>query len=271
MGNLLFWARVRGNYRRTSARVFYRRPFVIKSDVPIVSFTFDDFPRSALHTGGSILRHYGATGTYYAAFGLMGKQAPTGTMFVKEDLESLLKEGHELGCHTFGHCDAAETSPGAFEESIIENQKALTNLYPGLHFRTLSYPLNAPRARTKQKVARHFACARGGGQTFNKGTADLNCLLAHFLEQSRDNPQGVKSLIDANCRTKGWLIFATHDISEDPTPWGCTPGLFEDIVRHTVRSGTRILSVQNAYDALRGIASRMPNCNSQNHKSLSEI
>jgi len=81
----------------------YRRPFLLRNDVPNISFTFDDFPRSALLTGGAILSRYGVRGSYYASLGLMGKQAPTGTIFVAEDLQRLLAQGHELGCHTFDH------------------------------------------------------------------------------------------------------------------------------------------------------------------------
>lgn len=232
------------------AHVCYRRPLVIKTVDPIISFTFDDFPRSALHTGGAILKHYGATGTYYASLGLMGTEAPTGTMFVRQDLEILSQDGHELGCHTFGHCDAGETEPRAFEESIVQNQHALSALRPGLFFRSLSYPIHEPRALTKQKAAQYFLCCRGGGQTLNVGIADLNYLFSHFLEQSRDNPQAVRNLIDKNHQARGWLIFSTHDISEAPTPWGCRPDFFEDVVRYSVNSGARILPVVRALELL---------------------
>src|SRR2546425_11069576 len=113
------WARVQGRYIRTAARFFFKRPLVINTPTPFISFTFDDFPRSALLTGGAILKRFGLTGTYYASFGLMGKQAPTGPMFLPEDLKALLEQGHELGCHTFDHCHSWETKTGVFEDSII--------------------------------------------------------------------------------------------------------------------------------------------------------
>jgi len=251
-----FWARVQGRYIRSSAHLFCKRPFAINAQVPFISFSFDDFPRSALDTGGAILRRFGLKGTYYASLGLMAKQAPTGTMFLREDLKTLLEQGHELGCHTFGHCHAWETRPDAFEESLVQNQRALTELIPGASFKTMSYPISPPRPRTKLKAAHHFMSCRGGGQTFNVGIADLNNLSAYFLEKTRDNPGAVKNLIDQNREAKGWLILATHDVSEVPTPYGCTPGFFQDIVQSAVSSGARILPVVQVLDALRAAGTR---------------
>ena len=87
---------------------------------------------------------------------------------------------------------------------------------------------------------------------FNVGTVDLNNLRAFFLEQSRDRPSLVKELIDRNCRSSGWLIFATHDICEEPGRFGCTPQFFEDIVCYASLSGARILPVDKAWEEICG-------------------
>jgi hypothetical protein len=218
--------------------------------VPYISFTFDDFPRSALYTGGNILKRYGLRATYYASFGLMGKEAPTGMIFVPDDIKELLAQGHELGCHTFAHCHAWETSPRVFEDSIIKNKRALDELVPGAAFRSFSYPIVGPQPATKRRAGRYFACCRGGGQTFNSGRTDLNLLKAYFLEKSIDNPCSVKEVIDKSCQAHGWLIFATHDIDEIPTRYGCTPSFFQDIVKYSLSSGARVLPVAGALDAI---------------------
>ena len=121
---------------------------------------------------------------------------------------------------------------------------------PGASFKTMSYPISVPRSQTKQRASKYFTCCRGGGQVFNAGQADLNCLAAYFLEQSRDNREAIKQMINKNSEAKGWLIFATHDVSESPTRYGCTPDLFEEIVQYSVKSGARILPVSRAYDVL---------------------
>jgi hypothetical protein len=92
-------------------------------------------------------------------------------------------------------------------------------------------------------VARYFACARAGGQTFNVGVVDLNYLKAFFIEQSRDNFEAIREMIDANARANGWLIFATHDVCDTPTRFGCTPVLFERIVEYATQSGAAILPI----------------------------
>jgi Predicted xylanase/chitin deacetylase len=223
---------------------------VIQGKVPVVSFTFDDFPKSALRVGGSILGQMGLAGTYYASLGLMGLNEASGAMFTFGDLEALREQGHELGCHTFGHCHSWETESTAFENSIRENQRALGSLLPGASFRTFSYPISVPRPQTKRMVAKYFACCRGGGQVFNAGSADLNCLSAFFLEKVRGDADAVKRVIDQNQQARGWLIFATHDICRAPSPYGCTPEFFEEIVRYTLATGARILPVVQAWQAL---------------------
>jgi len=250
------WTRARNYYQRNAAHLLFRRPLRIRTQVPLVSFTFDDFPRSAFLAGGDILKHYGAAGTYYTALGLLGTEGPSGPLFTLDDLAGLLAQGHELGCHTFSHCNAWETDRCSFEESIIQNRVALRKLVPDAEFRTLSYPISEPHPLIKKTMARHFQCCRGGGQTLNMSTADLNQLSAFFLEQSRDDVRSVKDLIDYNRAVKGWVIFATHDICSNPSRYGCAPEFFEDVVRYAVASGSLVLPVREALPIAAGLTPR---------------
>ena len=256
MGFVRVWKRARGYYGRNVARYVFRRPFVINTRVPFISFTFDDFPRSALYSGGEILRRYGLVGTYHVSLGLSGINEASGPMFVFEDLPTLVERGHELGCHTFSHCHSWHTDAKAFEESIVRNNEALREILPGVELRSFSYPISEPRPLTKARASTHFQSCRAGGQTLNLRRADLNQLSSYFLEKSRHNIQPIKDLIDYNRRSHGWLIFATHDISERPTPYGCTPEVFEEVVRYAASSAARILPVSGALEALRAEALR---------------
>jgi peptidoglycan/xylan/chitin deacetylase (PgdA/CDA1 family) len=242
--------RLKNRYRTTLAQSFFKRTLRIKSSVPIVSFTFDDFPRSALQVGGAILESYGFHGTFYASMGRMGNDTAVGELFRPDDLAGLISKGHELGCHTFGHVDSWKTPPDIYERSILRNASVAREWLPGFVFRTFSYPFCQPHPRVKMRAARHFSCCRGGGQGANTASVDLNLLNAFFMEKSRDRPACLKRLIDENWEARGWLIFATHDISSDPSPFGCDPAFFEDIVKYSARSGSAVLPVIRAYEAL---------------------
>lgn len=260
-----YLAKARRRLATDAARTLFRRQLVLRSDRPVISFTFDDFPRSAFLEAGSILRRYGALGTYYVSLSLMGRQSPLGPMFQAEDLKELADLGHELGCHTFGHCHSWSTPADIYEKAIVENQHALNEVLPGASFQTFAYPFSGPRLGVKRVAGRHFQCCRGGGlkarrcffrhsaggQTFNSGITDLNLLCAFFLEKSRGNPEAVKRLIDQNARARGWLIFATHDVRDIPSPFGCTPDFFEQVVEWGFESGARILPVVQALGLLR--------------------
>lgn len=216
----------------------------MRNTVPLISFTFDDFPLSALEVGGKILREYGVLGTYYVSLGLLDRHETVGRICSAVHLKEALDQGHELGCHTFNHCDAWDTEPKSFEESIWENQRALASLMPGATFKTMSYPISTtPRPTTKKQSGLHFACCRAGGQSNNVGSVDLNYVRSFFLEQSRDDPDKIFDLIEQNRLVNGWLIFSTHDVADRPSRYGCTPRVFRDAVRKAVGSSTRVLPV----------------------------
>jgi len=244
-------SRITGKYQRTLAYRLYRRIGVIETSVPIVSFTFDDAPRTAFTTGGDILKSHNARGTFFVSLGLLDLQTEVGDIASTEDLLRAVKEGHELGCHTFGHLDTWETSADEFIVSVEANKQALGRILPGMRFRTFSYPKSEPKPFIKRRLEKYFVCCRGGGQTLNTGMVDLNLLKGYFLDTRNNvNIDEVERLIDRNSSCRGWLIFATHDVTDTPSPYGITPEFFGKVVQYAVRSGALLLPVAEACDRL---------------------
>jgi peptidoglycan/xylan/chitin deacetylase (PgdA/CDA1 family) len=235
----------------------FRNVAQIRPSEPVISFSFDDFPRTALHVGGQILREEGLTGTYFVSLGLLGKASPSGEICTEEDVIETLSQGHELGSHTFSHCHSWDTDSVIYERSLVENQEALERLIPGASFRTFAYPISLPNPRSKRACARHFECSRGGGQTYNFGTTDLNQLSAFFLEKTADSVERVKEIIDKNNSAGGWLILATHDVTSGPSAFGCSPEFFKNVVRYAKGSGARILPVISALNLALGRTSEL--------------
>ena len=246
------WTPVLRYVRRNSGRVLFRKLQSLHLQVPLISFTFDDFPRSALLTGGEILNSFGIAGTYYTALGLLGTDSPSGRICVIEDLERALDAGHELGCHTYSHLDSWSTNAKEYEQSILRNRRVLREMIPEAKFETFSFPLSSPRPTIKRAASRHFSCCRGGGQTLNVHSADLNQLAAYFLEKADGKIEPVKALIDRNAESRGWTIFATHDVSTNASPYGCMPEFFRDVVQYAVGSGAQILPIMKALGVIQG-------------------
>jgi len=244
-------ARIMGKYHRTLAYGLCRRTYPIVTPVPIISFTFDDAPQTAFTTGGDILASRGARGTYFVSMGLLGSRTESGTIASVDDLRRAAAYGHELGCHTFDHLDTWQTSTGGFVESVVRNRRALAEIFPGGSFKTFAYPKSEPKPTVKRQLQKYFLCCRGGGQTSNVHTADLNLLKAYFLDRrNKVDLDTVRDLIDRNTKLRGWLIFATHDVTDNPSPYGCTPEFFDRVAEYASRSGSLLLPVADSCEML---------------------
>lgn len=245
------WPRFENRYREARSRLWHRKPCAMRIARPLVSFTFDDVPRSSCTVGRPILESFGIRGSFYLSMGLMDGDYSIGPAFSRADLERLMEGGHEIGSHTFGHLDAWRTRPGLFEASLLENRRRLQELFPGSAFRTFSYPISWPHPRIKKMAGALHVCCRGGGQAYNAGTVDLNLLNSVFLDaRNAGRLDAMKKIIDESGGKAGWLIFSTHDIDERPSPYGATPGFLEDVVRYARASGAEILPVYEAWTRL---------------------
>lgn len=240
--------RVVGKWHRTLAMQGAQRRVPLRNTRPMVSFTFDDAPASALDWGCRLLEDQQARGTFYVSLGLAGQDSDVGRIADATSLRAAQQSGHELGCHTFDHIDAWDTPPAAYMASIDHNQAALQRLIPGAIFTTFAYPKNGATWAAKRRVATRFACSRGGGQTHNVGSVDANLLSACFLDQRTGiNSTSVQTLIQRNAADRGWLIFAAHDISPMDTPFSCSPTLLGQAIRWAMDAGCDVLPVSQAW------------------------
>jgi peptidoglycan/xylan/chitin deacetylase (PgdA/CDA1 family) len=213
---------------------------------PIVTFTFDDFPRAAYHRGGSILQSHGARGTYYVSLGFMNLRTRCGELFVLDDLRRLLDDGHELGCHTYDHLECSRTACREYERNVLKNGAEAARLLNGYRFRHFAYPCGIEAGWHKRMLARQFQTLRTVESGANAGKFDLNRLRANRLYTGSTSVEDVLQLIEANVRSPGWLMFYTHDVCSPPSPFGCTPEYFETVVAAAARSGSSILTVGEA-------------------------
>lgn len=212
---------------------------------PIVSFSFDDFPRSALTEGGRILKEAGWAGTYFAAGSFCGRTEGGIDYFTREDLLRAEEEGHEIACHTFSHLRLAGERAPAILDDLARNAAFLHEHLPALRLSSFAYPYGDVRLPQKRLIAGQFPISRGIWPGLNAGRMDFGELKAVSLERGLDLAQ-IRDWLDRAKRQNAWLIFFTHDVSMQPSDYGCTPAAFARIVALVAKAGIKVLPVKNA-------------------------
>ncbi len=218
---------------------------------PLVSLTFDDFPRTAWTIGGAILRNLGVRGTYYVALSLMDSCNALGEQFHLEDLLSLTDAGNELATHTYSHLSGRKAPPSKFLEDVLKGYSAIKELGNLTVTRNFAYPFGDVTLRAKLAVGREMGSCRGIHGGLNGPMVDLNLLRANRLYGDIGGLAHVRRLIEQNQRRRGWLIFYTHDVRDHPSRYGCTPELLERTIELAISNGMKILRVD---DVLRMMA-----------------
>jgi peptidoglycan/xylan/chitin deacetylase (PgdA/CDA1 family) len=232
------------------------RPAKVKWPGGVVSFTFDDFPRSAWTEGGAILERLGAHGTYYAALGLAGGEDHLGPMFGLDDLRAAQARGHEIACHTFSHRDCRRASAAEIAAEVETNAAALAQALNGAAACDFAYPFGAVSQAAKSALARRFASCRGCGPGVNHGTVDLADLFGNSLYGATFDRARLLGLIDRAREIGGWTIFYTHDVRDAPSAYGCTPAQFAEIAGYAAGKAA-VLPVRDVLARL-GIAGAQP-------------
>jgi peptidoglycan/xylan/chitin deacetylase (PgdA/CDA1 family) len=241
-----------GSLRQQLLSSAYSRRVPLGACGPIVSFAFDDFPRTALTAGGRILKRYGARGTYYAAISLMNSSNELGEQFRSEDLDCLLADGHELASHTYGHVSCYSVSRSTFIREVAKGRKAIEEITGQVDSGNFAFPFGEVTLNAKRDLGRGVASCRGIWQGFNGPEVDLNLLRANSLYGGSYNNDRVEALILENERQKSWLIFYSHDVQDTPSRFGCTPALLEFAVSFASQRTARILTVADVVAELGG-------------------
>lgn len=215
---------------------------------PIVSFTFDDVPDSALTNGARILEDHGVRGTFYISGSLASKTEPDRKLISPEGCRELAERGHEIGCHTFAHRRVRDLFGKSLAGDLDRNAKYLADAGNSQPAQNFAFPYNAAWPLARRELGRRYRTCRGAGQSVNRGLVDPLMLKAVEICQPEQTARSLTRWIDDVAGNPGWLIFFTHDIAEHPTPYGCKPDTFDLLVRTAVESGCSVLSVRDACD-----------------------
>jgi peptidoglycan/xylan/chitin deacetylase (PgdA/CDA1 family) len=235
---------LKGKLRRKLVRFVHRRPLVTAPKRPMLSFSFDDAPRTAATTGAGILEARGLRATYYVASGLTDTELPMGRCAGAKDYKALIAAGHELGCHTSGHLDCGKATTEALEADLDANAKMLSR-WGERDLESFAYPYGDVAARAKALLGERFSTVRALHHGVIEKGSDLNQLPAVGIEGA-DGEDVARRWMQTALAKSAWLILFTHDVRPEPSPWGCMPQTLARLADEAMTAGFEILTVRDA-------------------------
>ena len=236
-------ARISGKLSRFLARNIRTRTLVKHAAQPLITFTFDDAPASACSVGARILDQHGVRGTYYISGGGCGATSPGGRLASIDQVRALWKRGHEIACHTYSHVAVSSVSFRDLGSDLDRNRAFLKNIDGEIDVRNFAYPYGDLSLRTKRYLERRFDSCRSLIRGVNSGLADLGALKTWPLEDASADRAKIVELIAETVQTRGWLIFFSHDVDEQPSTFGLSPRLLTFAVAAAKAAGCTCVSV----------------------------
>jgi peptidoglycan/xylan/chitin deacetylase (PgdA/CDA1 family) len=236
--------------KRKLVQAYCTAPQRLSFSQGVVSFSFDDAPQNAITNGAAALEAHGARATFYLCDGFTGGQTHFGVMHTLADINRLLEAGHEIGCHSYSHQDGARAPAAQTLRDIDANAKAFA-AHSAPPFTAYAYPYGEAHFTLKHALAQRFATARGIVSGLNIGLVDRSQLRAQALYGEATWP-AVSALLHAANQQRGWAILFTHDVSEAPTPWGCTPEMLNRALDLCTALSLPIAPVSAAFRTGRG-------------------
>jgi peptidoglycan/xylan/chitin deacetylase (PgdA/CDA1 family) len=240
------WSALKARVSNRLARHLCNVPFRLRNKGPMVSFTFDDTPKSAAAVGVPILDTYNARATFYVAGGLVDQWSGHWAGISGDEIVELHRKGHEIACHTFSHARTTDLDAAALAAEIEDNRRFLLALDPSIQIENFAYPYGVGSVWRKGQLNKIFHSSRGIIPGVNSGVADLQFLRATPLINRDIDREGIDRVFDEAVAKNGWLIFYSHDVATEPSPYGCSPSLLRHALDAASQRNVQILSVADA-------------------------
>ena len=181
-------------FNRMTAHLAKIKTRAVVSSNPILSISFDDFPKSAWTRGGAILEDREVKATYYAAGRFCGKTIGGLAYFDRSDLMEAAAAGHEIGCHSYSHKRGTRISSAELRDDYARNREFLSDRLPGVNVPSFAYPHGDVSARVKAVASAQYRTARGIWPGVNVSPIDLALLKSVALERRSWTAEAMEAL-----------------------------------------------------------------------------
>ncbi len=175
--------------------------------------------------------------------------------YTVDDLHAVHSAGHEIGCHTYDHVAALRCSAERYAASTERNRQFLREHELNVLPTSFAYTYGQARLPHRRLLATRFAGCRSAVPGLNGPIVDRSLLRAVGLEQwrkRRHTPLArIEKLIKRAARDRLWLIIFTHDVSEHPSPFGCTPAEFRKVLDLAQSAAIDVVPINQVLGPLR--------------------
>jgi peptidoglycan/xylan/chitin deacetylase (PgdA/CDA1 family) len=236
---------MRGKVGRRLARFMARDPIAVPPGRAAVCITFDDIPVTACTAGAQLLAQAGGRATYFASGGF-DTDGSQDRFHTGDDLVRLHAEGHEIGCHGFGHLDYQSVPADAVSADLKKNQRYFEEIGvpPAQSF---AYPYGCVNPAIKRICGDAYGLCRGIHPGINTDQADRRLLPAIPLYDATWSTGKSEQTLETVARTEGIVVFFTHGVEEAPGPFDCSPRLLSETLAIANRFDLPLLTMSAAF------------------------
>jgi peptidoglycan/xylan/chitin deacetylase (PgdA/CDA1 family) len=157
-----------------------------------------------------------------------------------DEVAGLQAGGHEIACHTFSHLDCGQAGAQAIAAEADRNAQALAAI--GVtRLESFAYPYGDVSRPAKAVLGGRFRTLRTVQAGLVENGSDANQLPSVGIEGDEGEEDAFEWLDDAH-RGRAWLILYTHDVSETPSPWGCTPDALARLADAAIKANFEIVT-----------------------------
>ena len=219
-------------------------------DQAIVSFTFDDVPKSAFENALPLLEKRGFKGTWYVCGGYLGEMFDGKLNLSEDDVYKLVELDHEIGCHTYGHLSLWKTKEQDLIKDLDKNKEVLEHITGAGKIISFAYPYGRVGYRIKDVIKDSYSIARGTKGIANIGRTDLYELSAVSLCNEYLSINRIRGYLEDTIEKKGWIIFYTHEVETNYGKYGCSPEYYQRLLDLVEDYKMKTMSVKDVYSMI---------------------
>ncbi|NTV30795.1 polysaccharide deacetylase family protein [candidate division WWE3 bacterium] len=219
-------------------------------DRPLISITFDDGWKSQATTALPILKKYGFNATFYVNPTTIGTQ----NYLHEDDLINMLKNGFEIGSHSYHHTDTTLLPQNQLTDELQKSADYLSQYSPYSRI-NFAAPYGKHDELTDQLYAKYFVSNRGTDTGVNtRLNFDQQNLKVFFVKN--DTPlASIENQITQTTSTKGWLILVYHNVGTEYRSTDISEQQFTEQLQMIKNHSITVMSVQQ------GLAEILPQLN----------